>query len=353
MFQWRWAVVFLLLLVAYTNASTVSEGGDKLPEYINCVNSTIKSQCSSNTNNTVQALPLYLQLTLWSCEDNCKYNCMHNISDTRSPPLLQFEGKWPFYRLWGIQEPASVIFSLGNLYMHYHYLRIVLGNDNSRNVFKTSKDYIIPSSYYMRPFIIGYCLVNINTWVQSSVFHTRDLPTTEKLDYFSAAMTILYSVYFAILRIFNIDDCFKQLLIGSVLLVMYLAHVLFMSFISFNYFYNMIICGIFAIIQGAMWVLWYIAAYINKKQSILAYGHWVLYAVGANALTVLLEVFDFPPIGRVLDAHSLWHLSTIFVAPLWYHFIIQDSIKQSAWSVLSQTADDYDNHSNENFGLVQ
>ncbi|KAI7857453.1 Per1-like protein, partial [Circinella umbellata] len=317
-------VVFVLLLVVGTNASAVSEGGDELPEYINCVNWTIQAQCSTNTNSTALSFPLYLRFTLWSCEDNCKYNCMHNISDTRSPPLLQFEGKWPFYRLWGIQEPASVIFSLGNLYMHYHYLRTILVTNN-KNTSKTNRNYTISTNYYMRPFIIGYCLVNMNTWIQSSIFHTRDLPATEKLDYFSAALTILYSVYFAILRIFHVENSFKQLYIGSILLIMYLAHVYFMSFISFNYVYNMIICGIFAVIQGAMWVLWYTVAYLKKNQSVLAYGHWVLYAIGANALTVLLEVFDFPPIGRVLDAHSLWHFSTIFVAPLWYHFIIQDS----------------------------
>ncbi|KAI9491654.1 Per1-like protein, partial [Zychaea mexicana] len=300
-----------LLVVVATRSSIASEG-DELPEFISCVNSTIAAQCSSSTAQQQQQQPLYLRLTLWTCEDNCRYNCMHSVTDARPGPMYQFYGKWPFYRLWGIQEPASVAFSLGNLYMHYHYLRML------------AKE--IPTKYYLRPFILGYAAVNINTWIQSTIFHTRDLPFTEKLDYFSAAMSILYSVYYATLRIFQIDDRRKQLLLGGVLLGLFATHMFFMSFVAFNYVYNMIICGIFAVLQGAMWVMWYfVVGYLRQNKRVLSYGHWVLYATGANALTVMLEVFDFPPIGRVFDAHSLWHLSTIFVAPLWYHFVILDS----------------------------
>ncbi|KAI9250249.1 Per1-like-domain-containing protein [Phascolomyces articulosus] len=355
--QWRWFfIVLLILLFALgTNKSDALEeaegddigrdkNGDELPEFISCVNSTIKTECHSSNNAT---LPLYLQLTLWTCEDNCKYNCMHNISDTRPPPLLQFEGKWPFYRLLGIQEPASVLFSLGNLLMHYYYLRVMTGkhkNNKSTNNKEWMDDSTIPKNYYMWPFILGYCWININTWIQSSFFHTRDLPWTEKLDYFSAAMSILYSVYFAILRIFHIEQRARQLWIGGVLLVLYLVHVGFMSFVSFHYVYNMIACGIFAFIQGAMWVLWYIVAFLKKDKRVLAYGHWVIYATGANAMAILLEVFDFPPLGRVLDAHSLWHFSTIFVTPLWYHFVIQDSLSECHWSLLPQTDDENYNY---------
>ena len=33
-------------------------------------------------------------------------------------PILQFHGKWPFHRFLGMQEPASVLFSLLNLLAH-------------------------------------------------------------------------------------------------------------------------------------------------------------------------------------------------------------------------------------------
>lgn len=34
-------------------------------------------------------------------------------------PTPQFFGKWPFLRLLGMQEPASVLFSLLNFFAHF------------------------------------------------------------------------------------------------------------------------------------------------------------------------------------------------------------------------------------------
>jgi hypothetical protein len=52
---------------------------------------------------------------------------------------------------------------------------------------------------------------------------------------------------------------------------------------------------------------------------------------GRSALLVMtttaamsLELFDFPPLWRTVDAHSLWHLATIFIARGWYGFLIRD-----------------------------
>lgn len=42
---------------------------------------------------------------------------------------------------------------------------------------------------------------------------------------------------------------------------------------------------------------------------------------------MILEVFDFAPIPstlRLLDAHALWHASTIVVVGLWYRFLVAD-----------------------------
>jgi hypothetical protein len=39
-----------------------------------------------------------------------------------------------------------------------------------------------------------------------------------------------------------------------------------------------------------------------------------------------LELLDFPPWRRILDAHALWHFSTIALIPFWYSFLIQDAV---------------------------
>jgi hypothetical protein len=45
----------------------------------------------------------------------------------------------------------------------------------------------------------------------------------------------------------------------------------------------------------------------------------------ATTAAMSLELFDFPPYYRVIDAHSLWHLATIFIARGWYGFLIRDA----------------------------
>lgn len=44
-------------------------------------------------------------------------------------------------------------------------------------------------------------------------------------------------------------------------------------------------------------------------------------AVVCGSLTVLLELLDFPPLLWVVDAHSLWHLSTVPLPLLWYRCV--------------------------------
>ena len=43
-------------------------------------------------------------------------------------------------------------------------------------------------------------------------------------------------------------------------------------------------------------------------------------------LAMSLELLDFPPWWRVLDAHSLWHGATALIVPLYWEFHLQDSI---------------------------
>lgn len=42
-------------------------------------------------------------------------------------------------------------------------------------------------------------------------------------------------------------------------------------------------------------------------------------------LAMCFELFDFPPLLRTFDAHSLWHLATVFIVPLWWRFLAADA----------------------------
>lgn len=68
-------------------------------------------------------------------------------------------GKWPFYRFGPIQEPLSMIFSLGNLYIHLKGLSQV-----RRRVRKENK---------LRRWLEALAMIQVNTWFWSAVFHSR------------------------------------------------------------------------------------------------------------------------------------------------------------------------------------
>lgn len=54
------------------------------------------------------------------------YNCMWRTTNafiTRNWPVPQFYGKWPFERFLGMQEPASVVFSILNFVSHCWMIR--------------------------------------------------------------------------------------------------------------------------------------------------------------------------------------------------------------------------------------
>jgi hypothetical protein len=42
-------------------------------------------------------------------------------------------------------------------------------------------------------------------------------------------------------------------------------------------------------------------------------------------------VGDFPPWGRVVDAHALWHLATVPIAVMWYDFLVLDALDDGWW----------------------
>jgi hypothetical protein len=73
----------------------------------------------------------------------------------------QFYGKWPFWRLGGIQEPASVAFSLGNAWVHYV---------GWRKVKMRVRDGM---GVHLKGWILALAIVQMNTWFWSAVFHIR------------------------------------------------------------------------------------------------------------------------------------------------------------------------------------
>lgn len=143
--------IWMLLILGAALPSSASNG-DRTQFFHNCRQNCERTNCSAgkhcwytfSADSSLmcyciadgleiqeQAIDFYGQTIFdrifgWSCADECSYGCMWRTVFAfleRGWPIPQFYGKWPFLRLFGMQEPASVIFSLLNFAAHVRLLR--------------------------------------------------------------------------------------------------------------------------------------------------------------------------------------------------------------------------------------
>ena len=155
------------------------------------------------------------------------------------------------------------------------------------------------------------------------VFHTRDFNVTEKLDYFAAGASVMYGLYFAAIRIFRLDrEDGLNGKAGTILRLWtlicagcYLMHVGYLTFVRFDYTYNMAANVVVGLIQNVLWT-WFSITRFRKVGRLWAAWpglivFWIIFAMS-------LELFDFPPWWGMVDAHALWHLGTVGPTIWWY-----------------------------------
>ncbi|XP_038609582.1 post-GPI attachment to proteins factor 3 isoform X4 [Tachyglossus aculeatus] len=163
--------------------------------------------------------------------------------------------------------------------------------------------------------------VSLNAWFWSTVFHTRDTSLTEKMDYFCASAVILHSVYLCCVRTLGLRRPALASAFGGVLLLLLAGHVTYLTLVRFDYGYNMAANVGFGLVNLVWWLGWCL-------RNVPRLPHVWKCAVVMVLLQglALLELLDFPPIFWVLDAHALWHISTIPVHVLFYSFLVDDSL---------------------------
>lgn len=212
-----------------------------------------------------------------------------------------------------MQEPASVLFSLFNLLAHEYGIRKIREQ--------------IPAKYPLRQYYLMFGYFGLASWVFSMLFHTRDFEVTEKLDYFGAGASVMYGLYFAVIRIFRLD---KPDALGTnnrgdsetvlrswtyMCASLWLLHVGYLLFVSFDYTYNMAANVVVGFIQNILWT-WFSVTRFRKVGRLWA--AWPGLIVAWIILAMSLELFDFPPWWGMVDAHALWHLGTVGPTIWWY-----------------------------------
>lgn len=283
---------------------------------------------------------ILLRFLEWTCEDNCHYDCMQNHALSRSRkglPTWQYHGHWPFIRLWGVEEPASAIFSIANALPHLNQLLMVSipslrdrcsgsGNMNSVNIYKRSIESNSRNDYVMSLWIDIFPFVGLTAWVTSTLFHIKKNRYTIPMDYVSALGLLTYYLWMTLRRV-SIDLLGLPLSSSSSLPVSSsLLNFIFICFISLwiwqshriilgqvRFESHLQICIVLAGLQFALWLVWayYIRSSHSRRTVILQ-----LYFV----CVALLELFDFPPLFNHFDAHSLWHAATVPLGFWWFYF---------------------------------
>lgn len=149
------------------------------------------------------------------------------------------------------------------------------------------------------------------------------------MDYCAALLFVMSSCYVALVKFIwhrsppkPMRIGLKQLTLAIVLIAFYVNHINRLIQTHFDYQYNMRINVAFGFITSLAWFLWAWQSYsVNRSKHVFK----AVIALLLMHVALLLEIFDFPPLFFVLDAHACWHLSTIPMPFLWYNFLIQES----------------------------
>ncbi|KAJ1721933.1 hypothetical protein LPJ53_003596 [Coemansia erecta] len=293
-------LALLLLLPAATHASS----GDRQRSFVKCLGTCTLTDCTP----TAPPLPLHLRLLGWTCESNCDYHCQRTLTQQARQDgrrIHQYHGKWPFVRLLGVQEPASVLFSLLNGWAHLRSLPLVRS---------------IHGAHPMRRWLTVFVVIGTWAWICSAVFHTRDFPLTEKLDYFSAGLNVLYILFLGVVRALRLDSWRQTRVVAAVCALLYAAHVAYLL-VDFDYGYNMAANAVVGLLSNVAWLVVALQAYRNRQP------FWWKPAVliVLTDLAFSLELFDFVPWLDSFDAHSLWHAATIPIIGQWYDYLVRDA----------------------------
>lgn len=154
--QTRLSLIIFVVLITLS-LSTLASSGDRNPTFQHCLKGCQLTYCQPSQ----PPLPFHLRLLGWTCPEDCVYSCSHSFTDNIRPGSRyhQFYGKWVFYRFLGIQEPFSVLMSLGNFWVNLRGLAEIRRRIRVEN--------------RLRRWLETLSFVQINTWVWSAVFHSR------------------------------------------------------------------------------------------------------------------------------------------------------------------------------------
>lgn len=337
-----------LIILAGTALASI---GDRLLNFRDCVTHCEQIECVGKE----PFLPEYdvfpiIRMLIWPCRDNCDYKCREHVTDslkaTPGQKMVQFYGKWPFHRVFGVTELFSTLFSGMNLYANYLQLGkvasyIKLTSDRGGNLTMIKQYQLL-------------LYVSIFGWLGSTLFHIRDIPILETWDYFGAGAIMVANLNAIFIRYFHLfdEERRKTRYIFQAILTAFLISHYTKLLRHWDYSYNMSVNVLVGLTSAFLWIghsLKVNGKYqenkhiYNSSMQLLPFETRIMtklnyigrFRTGSVPLipmmlniylivSLSLESLDFEPWFRLIDAHSLWHLATIFPPLIWFDWNIWD-----------------------------
>lgn len=318
--------ILLFILLATVVFIVGGSWGDMDPAYQRCLYICETTECGrvqpsmngyikkDSRKHTPYSIPY--QIIPLTCEENCNYGCIEEITANRlalNLGVAKYHGHWPFTRYLGLEEPASVVFSILNAVPHFAYF------------WGSCRQYLISKKNqrcYITPWLLCYSVIACFCWISSAIYHSKKTFYTTQLDLITALAFITFGLFMALRRIFG--QSVSSLQVNSVAVAMfagwaYRAYYMAQGLVRFDSHMHVSI-GI-VVLTTALWLLWILhAQFVSTERAGLSVKYvcllcqvWLICASG-------LEIFDFPPFYGIFDAHSLWHAVTIPLGFLWYKF---------------------------------
>ncbi|KAJ6358439.1 hypothetical protein OIU76_000196 [Salix suchowensis] len=301
----RWSfhgILAFVSLLAFVTHDVYASVGDADPIYKACVEQCEKTGCVGET-----------------CFQHCKFSSDGKPVGRKRErnmvaSLSSIMGNGLFHRAYGFQEPVSVALSALNLAIQFHgWVSFFILIYYKLPLTPSKKTY-----YEYTGLWHIYGILSMNLWFWSAVFHSRDVELTEKLDCSSAVALLGFSLILAVLRAFSMRDEAARVMVSAPIIAFVTTHILYLNFFNLDYGLNMKVCVAMGVAQLLIWAVWASATRHPSRFKL-----WV--AVIGGGLAMLLEIYDFPPYQGYVDAHALWHATTIPLTYLWWSFAKDDA----------------------------
>eukprot|EP01036_Dinobryon_divergens_P029410 gene29410-38503_t len=187
----------------------------------------------------------------------------------------------------------------------------------------------------MSKWIFLYAVSAIIAWSMSAIYHSKKTEISTKYDLVFALGVLVAGLVLVIRKILGRTNIFVVVSFVCMSGCLYIARAISIlnGVVSFDS--HMTSCIVLFSITSVLWAYW---ACLGHAQSLLLSSssfewpslrspRWLCLLCNVwLLLAALLELFDFPPILGIFDAHSLWHAATAPLGIVWYRFweIVED-----------------------------